>query len=84
MKEPWEMRRDEYAATATGDEAEAAIKRLSIEMPGFVGRQRSMWPVGRFFGKAHRLLILEALTAGKPVPPEVLADYPDLAARYPA
>jgi len=46
MKEPWEMRRDEYAGTATGDEAEAAIKRLSIEMPGFVGRQRSMWPVG--------------------------------------
>lgn len=28
---------------------------------------------------AHRLVVEQALAAGKPVPPEVLADYPDLA-----
>lgn len=30
----------------------------------------------------HKRQVKAALTAGKPVPPEVLADYPDLAAKY--
>ena len=31
----------------------------------------------------HESFVRRALVAGKPVPPEVLADYPDLAAKYP-
>jgi len=30
----------------------------------------------------HRALVVQAIREGKPVPPEVLADYPDLAAQY--
>jgi hypothetical protein len=35
------------------------------------------------FAGSHKLDVEDALRAGKPVPQEVLADYPDLAAKYP-
>jgi hypothetical protein len=37
------------------------------------------WP---FPTKSHKEVVEQALSEGKPVPPEVLADYPDLQAKY--
>lgn len=39
-------------------------------------------PIKGNAGYTHRIEIEKALSEGKPVPPEVLADYPDLAAKY--
>lgn len=36
---------------------------------------------GRHFAERHRKAVEEALKGGKPVPPEVLSDYPDLTAK---
>jgi len=38
--------------------------------------------IRRNSGYYHKIKIEQALSEGKPVPPEVLADYPDLAAKY--
>lgn len=62
-KEPWQMTRDEYAKTA------AAIPASG----GFAARANH-----KIAGPYHRHLVAEAHAAGKPVPPEVLKDYPDL------
>lgn len=43
-----------------------------------VGRRDSLESIGN----KKRSAVASALAAGKPVPPEVLADYPDLAAKY--
>ena len=39
---------------------------------------------GRNVARDHELLVKQALFEGKPVPPEVLAEYPDLAAKAPS
>lgn len=68
--EPWEMTRDEYV------KADLSNKRKH----GIVGS-------GRFGGakglrteseKWHKRFVQDAIDKGKPVPPEVLKDYPDL------
>jgi len=45
------------------------------------GAERTTY--GKFAEEKHRLIIKDALLAGKPVPAEVLADYPDLDSRQP-
>lgn len=42
-----------------------------------------MTPSGeKMTGAYHKRLVAQALSEGKPVPPEILADYPDLAKKY--
>jgi hypothetical protein len=81
-KEPWEMTRDEYShgakvrrdleknyvITTAPNGAEIITRTLE---PG--------QPKEKLIKGAHRFEIAEAIKEGKPVPPEVLADYPDLA-----
>jgi len=78
-KEPWEMTREEFRGVDPmglrvnlSDKAnwEAIYKRRILE-EGQGGPEAT-----------HGALVESALSEGKPVPPEVLAEYPDLAAKY--
>ena len=87
-KQPWEMTQrewnnqlaDQYESAVTGNESvNASRKRIAgylrsgkLKAPPTGGDPNSPY-------KAHRGLVSQALSEGKPVPPEVLADYPDLA-----
>ncbi len=54
------------------------------EVVGFGGDDEPVVKISDTWKKypGHKAVIKEALAAGKPVPPEVLADYPDLAKKY--
>lgn len=67
LKNPWEMTRQEYAAS--GRVTDRAGTKVRIE-DDFMGMKALDW--------FRRSDIKQALSDGKPVPPEVLADYPDL------
>lgn len=62
IKEPWEMTAEEYA--------NEGLPAKSLTAP-----QATIW--GLRLTK-HEKLVQQALSEGKPVPKEVLADYPDL------
>lgn len=75
-KEPWQMTRAEY---------------YNQEIPKRIPSRKDM-PERSLFERTateveikrdHKLSIKQALTEGKPVPAEVLADYPELAAKAP-
>lgn len=65
-KEPWEMTRDEFDASSWLPE------RPKKQTP----TQKAMYQNEAF--RIHRSQVQRAFEAGKPVPAEVLADYPDL------
>jgi hypothetical protein len=81
-KQPWEMTRKEFATTATVSRGNNFI---AVESPhdgsDFVIRslETSKYSDSDAIGQSHRDYVKTAIRAGKPVPPEVLADYPDLA-----
>jgi len=62
-KEPWQMAKKEYVELPLTIRDKTSIGRSEIR-----ARLRE-----------HKILVKEALSEGKPVPAEVLADYPDLA-----
>lgn len=94
-KEPWEMTREEYAAKAKRDETkrvsrfignvEAGRRLAETEKEIAAGKlglttkegKRSQW--GEFVDHWRKQVIKQALSEGKPVPVEVLKDYPNLA-----
>ena len=67
QKQPWEMTREEFVKQS------AAIPASG----GFAARANA-----KIAKPYHRELVNQALRDGQPVPPAVLADYPDLAAKY--
>ncbi len=89
QKEPWQMTRAEYEkarnARAAAREAVAEEKAGRRQAAGEMG-----FPQGHVYGlvekladlpplkQSHRQVVKEAWSHGLPVPPEVLADYPDL------
>lgn len=91
-KEPWEMMRDEFHkalnpkwSTSTGrEETKAIVSETYRVMDAIRGHGGpSLNPLGEKISperaeQARRRTIEGALAAGKSVPPEVLADYPDL------
>lgn len=68
-KQPWEMTQAEWAQSPYG--AEALLHESYVE--------RGKRPDERVIKEVHNATVHQALRKGKPVPPEVLADYPDLA-----
>jgi len=66
QREPWQMTRAEHVANET---------RNSRGSSGAVETYKEL------VGKRHAEAVRAAVDANKPVPPEVLADYPDLAAK---
>lgn len=67
-KDPWQMTLEEYVKSAREWRAE--------NMPRLIGR--ALEDELEHVAEGHKLIVLNALGAGKSVPPEVLADYPDL------
>lgn len=67
-KEPWQMTREEYVKSAREWRAEY--------MPRLTGR--ALEDELEHVAAVHKGVVLNALGAGKPIPPEVLVDYPDL------
>lgn len=88
--EPWEMSGRDYVTTQTVDTRRANLKRmdeLSTAKPGAYEafNQQTANEFKRLETKyltAHKKAVSKAIAEGKPVPPEVLADYPDLAEKY--
>lgn len=72
-KEPWQMTRAEYVQNKRDVLASAAGKNN----PSLLSRSQSE-DFGRTAGMYHLEEVEQAISQGKPVPPEVLADYPDL------
>lgn len=77
-KEPWQTTRQQHLnaeyekkVANPASYTSTGLSRLSSRL--FYDQQNS---------KKHRSAVESAIAAGKPVPPEVLADYPDLAEQY--
>jgi hypothetical protein len=76
-KQPYEMGRDEYNAYVSNLEAErTGSKRKQVGALETASGARTEW--GAMVDGWRKAEIKSALEAGKPIPPEVLADYPDL------
>lgn len=81
--EPWQMTPEDIAALSPKEAMKLQRGReewmlpKALVMKGNWGKETA-----ESRGKNHRITVENALTAGKPVPPEVLADYPDLAQKY--
>lgn len=75
-KQPWEMTREEFGkvATQTISGPDSYIVEPSGDrwlVPGTRSKKAGL-------DQTHRAIVSSAVEHGKPVPPEVLADYPDL------
>jgi hypothetical protein len=75
-KEPWQMTKNEFdghpLASAKYVSEMVKLDRKGVNAPPREFMLRAATAV------AHKETILQALAEGKPVPAEVLADYPDL------
>lgn len=67
-----------------GGDPKADLSDIVVNIPlgGVVTDKQAMSTASRVVANEHRNAIEQALKEGKPVPSEVLADYPDLAKRY--
>lgn len=75
-KEPWQMTKSEIKKLKpNGEQAYGNDSTPVYKWTDADGKKRILLP-GDF--DAHQNLVERALAEGKPVPPEVLADYPDL------
>ncbi len=72
IKEPWQMTKEEFI-----NYIKTMPRRYREALIGGEGRGLVLeaYQTGK---SVHQLLVERALSEGKPVPPEVLADYPDL------
>ncbi len=78
-KEPWQMSKaeyDKYIEVLQRTQSRGLTEKLTIRMA------KASDELSRIQGgRTHKWQIEQALAAGKPVPAEVLKDYPDLAAK---
>jgi hypothetical protein len=80
-KRPWEMTKDEFVQAAT---LQKTGKDMRVRMPtgetvlsvGSRSKQKAL-------SDARQVMVKQAVRAGKPVPLDVLADYPDLKPKAP-
>ena len=74
-KEPWQMTRREFMESWIRPQA-----KLRGDTEAQIQKDIDMMVEPPLFGESHHKQLIEtALSEGKPVPPEVLKDYPDLA-----
>jgi hypothetical protein len=76
-KELWQMTKQEYIS-----QAKALSKKTGLGK-NLIPEGKSLSEVYAGMGRFHKRVIESALSEGKPVPAEVLKDYPDLAAKVP-
>ena len=73
-KKPWQMTRTEYLGAVAAKQWPAVnMPRLQLEGEALQHELRHVYYEG------HKQIIQRALSEGKPVPSEVLKDYPELA-----
>ncbi len=78
-KEPWEMTLGEFKEISTTEQQSGPLSSTTV-------RWGDKWSGSSTFGdkakrQVHKNRVEIALATGRPVPPKVLADYPDLAAK---
>ena len=78
VKEPWQMTLDEYSAS--GGNRGVGKKEGTPKETGYLSDEEAKKNKIDNNVDGHKYLIKQALSEGKPVPPEVLAEYPDLKA----
>ena len=72
-KEPWEMTRDEYVADTKANNRSYKASQKARERN--IEYQKN---ADKYIDSLHRNHVIRAIEQGKPVPPEVLSEYPDL------
>jgi hypothetical protein len=78
-KEPWEMSESEFEEIARGNVEFIAGGQIGVTLPS--GRRlRFDKTIENILSKARRLIVNMAMQEGKPIPAEVLRDYPELTA----
>ena len=77
-KTPWQMTREQYAL----EQSKRSALSGGVARPNVRGRNEAESYMN-WWRARHKDRVGEALAAGKPVPPSVLADYPDLAKAAP-
>lgn len=73
--EPWQMTRDDYAKASVNEETWQRF----LDSRSDPAAKVDSWITEGF--EMHEQQVQQALAEGKPVPPEVLADYPNLVAK---
>lgn len=87
-QDPWKMTREEYAKEQRRKSLEEWQKHFAAYPGETLGRASEKAERDNESGRnekrdySHRNLVRHALEEGRPVPPEVLADYPDLATEH--
>lgn len=79
-KEPWMITRGELVELAKAEEKRQKLWRRFNKSPGRGGGFYLPPAPNTETLLAHRSIVKQALSEGKPVPPEVLKDYPELVA----
>jgi hypothetical protein len=74
-KEPWERTKEEWISAKAKELHDQAVLKNNVSLQSRANSDAFK----REAGLAHEKAIRKALSENKPVPPEVLADYPDLA-----
>jgi hypothetical protein len=79
-KEPWEMSRSEFAKTSTVNRGNNYLSVSSPDGSAFTIRtlDTAKYTDAEAIALSHKDYIKKAIENGKPVPAEVLAEYPDL------
>jgi len=85
-KEPWQMTRTDFinqevAGNYAQLEREKGAKASALSLGKYAPGTRAEQESKTWFSLSHEHSVARALSEGKPVPPEVLKDYPDLAAK---
>lgn len=78
-KEPWEMTKEEFIIPMSFEKAMKILDKFP-ELKGKVSWRSD--GTYYFSPEQHKYIIKQALSEGKPVPVEVLKDYPDLVKKY--
>lgn len=90
-KEPWQMKAYEYRLKSSPPRSITGGNRAPWEittLDGHIIQGKTSEQFGGIYDHGqieaqHKVVVKQALSEGKPVPPEVLADYPDLAKAAP-
>lgn len=80
-KEPWQETADDYSRRLVDLHVASNVKRRKSGLKDILSDKQTATMWRNAAGPSHKFYVKEALAAGKPVPPEVLADYPDLASK---
>lgn len=79
VKEPWEMSKEEFEQGIQGNIKIVAGGDIGVDLPNGRRLRFDNKPDRNPVEHTRKIVVEQALSEGKPIPPEVLKDYPDLA-----